>query len=223
MAESKKSSSKKIIDVSHPGKTPPSSSGKPVIVTNRPILQDPMVVTDAPQEEQPGAPPVTAPTTARIKITPLTDDSSEKDTPAEKPSKEKTIAQLAEEAEKRSAEKAAPTPEPPAPEAQPEKAEPSKEEPASLDAPLPDKKKPAKTDEDEAEAKKKREAELEKLVENKKYYLSINSVEKRRTKRAITIGVVLCLLLGAVWLDVALDAGILKLQGVKPLTHFFSN
>ncbi len=37
---------RKVIDVTEPGKSEPSASARPIIVTNRPILQqDPMVVT----------------------------------------------------------------------------------------------------------------------------------------------------------------------------------
>lgn len=32
------------MDVSRPGKAKPSATSKPIIITNRPLLQDPMVV-----------------------------------------------------------------------------------------------------------------------------------------------------------------------------------
>jgi len=45
MAESKsKKSADKFFDVAKPGKTAPSSTSRPVIITNRPVLKDPMVI-----------------------------------------------------------------------------------------------------------------------------------------------------------------------------------
>jgi hypothetical protein len=37
---------KKVIDVSHPGDSAPSETSKPVIITNRPIMKDPMMVSE---------------------------------------------------------------------------------------------------------------------------------------------------------------------------------
>jgi len=73
-----------------------------------------------------------------------------------------------------------------------------------------------------AAAAAKREAELQKLVESKKYVLPINSLEQRRTKRIVLLGLLLSLLLAAAWVDIALDAGLIHLSGLHPVTHFFS-
>lgn len=88
MAEPKKKNSTKVFDVAKPGKTTPPSSAKPIIITNRPILQDPMVVTSDNAEDKPtGAPPVRR----KVQITPLSDDVADtsKDTtePAKKTAK----------------------------------------------------------------------------------------------------------------------------------------
>lgn len=84
---------------------------------------------------------------------------------------------------------------------------------------------------DEAEAAEKAEAQkqaehdtaIQKLVDSKKYELPINAVEKRRSKRVVILGLVLSILLLLAWADIALDAGIVHISGVKPVTHFFSN
>jgi len=73
-----------------------------------------------------------------------------------------------------------------------------------------------------AAAAAKREAALQKLVESKKYVLPINSLEQRRTKRVVLLGLLLSLLLAAAWVDIALDAGLIHLAGLHPVTHFFS-
>jgi hypothetical protein len=39
----------------------------------------------------------------------------------------------------------------------------------------------------------------------------------------VALGVLLSLVLILAWADIALDAGIIQLGNVKPVTHFFSN
>lgn len=75
----------------------------------------------------------------------------------------------------------------------------------------------------EAEAKAKHDAAIQKLVDSKQYFLPINAVEKRRTKHFVILGVLLSILLLLAWGDIALDAGLIQVSGVKPVTHFFSN
>jgi len=75
----------------------------------------------------------------------------------------------------------------------------------------------------EAQAQAEHEAGIKKLVDNKQYFLPINSVEKRRSKRFVAVGILLSLLLVAAWADIALDAGLIELQNIKPVTHFFSS
>lgn len=74
------------------------------------------------------------------------------------------------------------------------------------------------------EEKQARLTEEEKLIESKQYYLPINGTERQRRSldRMILVFVVV-LLLALVWLDIVMDAGIFKLGGVQPLTHFFSS
>ena len=42
-------------------------------------------------------------------------------------------------------------------------------------------------------------------------------------KRFVALGVLLSILLLLAWADIALDAGLVKVNSVKPVTHFFSN
>jgi hypothetical protein len=39
----------------------------------------------------------------------------------------------------------------------------------------------------------------------------------------VALGVVLAIVLALAWADIALDAGLIQINGVKPVTHFFSN
>jgi len=74
----------------------------------------------------------------------------------------------------------------------------------------------------EAQKKQERDEELEKLAESHKYYLPINQLERRRNKRATWIGAFVIIVLCVAWADVALDAGLVSVPGVKAPTHFFS-
>ena len=75
----------------------------------------------------------------------------------------------------------------------------------------------------EAQAKAKHDEAVQKLIDGKQYFLPINAVEKRRTKNFVLLGLVVSLLLILAWGDIALDAGLITVPGVKPVTHFFSN
>ncbi len=223
----KSAKSKAINDVAHPDKTPPSPNSKSVIITNRPILKDPMVVDEASKEKVDPAPKKTV--TREKLIDPVTEPLSH-DGPAKAPS----IAQLAEAAaEKDKTNKAAAKPETkdekptedekPEPEAA-EKTEADEEDDDSGSTDRPDE---AKVNDKELEARAaaeaKREDAIEKLVDSKQYFLPINSVEKRRSQRFVALGILLSILLILAWADIALDAGLIQISGIKPVTHFFSN
>lgn len=289
MADSKNSAKNpKIMDVSHPGKTPPPSSGKPIIVTNRPLIkQDPMMAvaaseglpegrdpadivsrvgkpiriepltqeepqaspapadSTAPPAEQSGAAP-TAPKVTKINIKPLDTTASpapalEPAVPMESPAPAETAAQpeVAKEPEApavppAAVDAAADVPSPtasvsdtPAPAAQEEPA-PSVETSADGTETTPDDKQlaPNKALEDakkkEEEQKAARQAELEKVIESKQYFLPIRSAEARRGLRVALLLLLLVLVLALVWLDIALDAGIVHIGGLHSLTHLFN-
>ena len=249
-----------VVDVAHPGKSAPSSTSKPVLVTNRPIMKDPMVVdtsNEASSDIANDSKTLTA--TAKIKLTPLTEptlkpipaSSSEDeapvseavDQPAEKPAE--SAAESAPAAEAETPVAAEPT------EATEEQSTDKSAEPAAAasdkkpDSPPAEKPAPADKKSDDAKPEEsqaatnnqttedidakaaeeaaKHEAAVAELSESKKYYLPVNAVEKRRTKRVVLLGIVLSILLALAWVDVALDAGLIQMSGVKPVTHFFSN
>jgi hypothetical protein len=230
MAEAKKASPKRIIDVTHADKTPTAATSKPVIVTNRPILQDPMVV-DKSDEKDPEA-ATSGGTTIQPLTAPEVPDSAAAETPessepAEKPAAEetkepakpkpkldptKTLAQIDDEVKAKA----------------PETQESAKEEPeteTSDDAKAeenPDAANPGAEEAAKAEAQAQRDASLQKLVDDKKLFLPINTVENRRSKRVVVIGVLLSIILALAWVDIALDAGLIELGNVQPVTHFFS-
>jgi hypothetical protein len=272
MAESKASKTPKVFDISKPGKSAPSASSKPIIITNRPVLKDPMMV-DKPNADDGASKPLVS-TASHVKIVPLhlgsdgTDEKKEDEKPSAPPAP--TVTELAVRATARKvaaevkqkeaeAEKPAepekpdepvkPTDKKPA-EPEPESAkdsEPAETDKATEDTKDPDEEEKAeeeagdepgsdnptqrdkpkdgtKADDADVKAQKEQErkAELEKIAESHKYYLPINQIEKRRNKRATLLGAVVILVLGLAWADIALDAGLLTVPGVKAPTHFFS-
>lgn len=97
---------------------------------------------------------------------------------------------------------------------------------------IPEQNKPTPTDAqlDPAEAADKaaikqaaeHEAAIQKLVDSKQYYLPIKTVEQRRSQRNVIYGVLFTAFLIAAWLNIALDAGLIELGRIQPVTNFFS-
>lgn len=221
MAERKKPAGKPIIDVAHPGKSAPSQTSKPVIITNRTILKDPMMVETSDDKPSEKSVKSTAPTLTPAAAKAALDEPTEAPVQAEAPAE--------------SAPEPAPKPKP-VPEPEPEaKAKPEPEKPEKAEEPeAPAEETPVEAentgpveDAAAAEAAEKAAAEhdatVQKLVDSKQYYLPINSVEKRRSRRFVLLGVLVAILLALAWVDIALDAGLLHINNVQPLTHFFSN
>lgn len=78
---------------------------------------------------------------------------------------------------------------------------------------------------DDAAAKQaaERDAALQKLADSKQYYLPIKTVEQRRSQKVVVLGTLLSIVLVLAWVNIALDAGLISLGNIEPLTHFFSN
>ena len=248
MAKSKEpAGAQPIMDVAHPGKSAPATNSKSVIASNRPLLKDPMMVDNSPlasgdsqakispsktsgQPGEPilGAPPLeaekpadtteSAPVPKTVKPPPT--DTPDEDAPAsEKPAvpdedpkpepPENPKSDETDESKQDAAKDDKPTEEKPETDGETEEAAPSKED-------------NAKQEEAEATKQAEHQAAIDKLATGKQYFLPINSVEKRRSKQFVAIGIILSLLLILAWADIALDAGLIHLAGIKPLTHFFS-
>ncbi|HET7060030.1 MAG TPA: hypothetical protein VFH99_01785 [Candidatus Saccharimonadales bacterium] len=180
---------KTINDVDHPGKSTPSATSKPVIVSNRPLLKDPMVVDEDAALPKEGPDP---------------DDK--------KPPKE--------ELEHTAGPKLQPPDTIQPDDAQTQPAEKKETLPAQTEPPG---KKEADPKQEAAEETAKQAAATQRLIDSKRYELPIDTVEKRKTKRFVVLGVVLAVLLTFAWIDVAIDAGIIHIGSAKPVTHFFSN
>lgn len=215
----KKYSTSKIIDVAEPDKISPDPSGRPVVVTNRPVLaNDPMMV-----EEKAGqAPmPTTAPVVTRQAktISPISDGITATDpvTDTEPPATpapsvkssdepETSVPELTETSHSYKAVTAD------AKEATPETGTIPTDEESAL------KKSAAEArllGEEEA-----RRQELEALIAAGTYAVPINAVQRKKSRMVILLLCLLAVALAAVLFDVALDSHVISVPGV-PHTHFF--
>jgi hypothetical protein len=224
MADKKNADSKPIEDVAKPGKSAPSDTAKPII-THRPMMKDPMVnesAADTISEDSPSEKIIVK--TGKSTIQPLAgpEPKTEEPAPAEKPSQEPAPAE-----QPKKETKPEPKPEAQVPEPVPEPEEPgdNNSDGSSDDKPGEEKAKSAaeKSEQDAQAEQAKHDEEIQKLVDSKQYVLPINAVEKRKSKHFVIFGVILAIFLAVAWADVALDAGLVDIGGVKPVTHFFSN
>lgn len=224
--KSSKSSAKdtsKVFDVSKPNKQPSSATSRPVIVTNRPIMQDPMMAsnTKAVTETSPETETEASPSKVKMTIQPLSDgtdaDKDAADTSAGSETDTATAASNAEETAKAEDTKAAE----PAEESDSSGAETSDTPDTGDDLPLAGDQTKTEKETAELEAAAKKQAELDTIAESKEYFLPINSVERRRSKLVTLLGAILILALGLLLLNLMLDAGFLRIPGISPLTHFF--
>jgi hypothetical protein len=63
---------------------------------------------------------------------------------------------------------------------------------------------------------------LRRMIEDEEYFLPINAVEERRSRRSALLGLLLIVLLAVAWYNIALDAGLLPNTYNLPHTQFFS-
>lgn len=187
-------------DVDRPGKSAPPTTSKPVIVSNRPLLKDPMVVDEEAASQEGASEKQELAHSAGPKLKPLEEPPKPEPEPEPKPEPEAADETPAAETEATAEDDAPPAKSAPKSEA-----------------------KPKQKDEAAAAEQAKHDAAIQELIISQKYELPINSVEKRKAKHFVVLGIFLAILLALAWGDIAADAGIIHINGVKPVTHFFSN
>ena len=212
MATNKESKTNKTMDISKPGKTTPDTSSRPVLITHRPMVQDPMVKDN------------TAPS-----------DISDKKEEGSVVHGEKTIepvtSQLVEDAE--SSEVSSEIDEIKEPEvldsiddaknnisvtnARPEKSETDSEQAeeeaivgAVADQATEDKRK----DNKESDSEKAKQANIQKLIDDKTFFVKVGQVSRRRKRRILLAFVVVFAILVGGYL--AVDAGLIKTSAQLP-------
>lgn len=185
-----------IKDVTDADKVAPSDTSKPII-TNRPMVQDPMVKpeTKDPELEQPATQESKAPTHGEKTLE--VPESSDLKKPEDKKETQESTKQA----------------EPAEDDTRSDTAKDSDTTPEDPNAEIK-----------EADLKKaEHDAEIDKLIESKKYELPITTMEKRRSTRFVILGLVVALFLIMAWIDIALDAQLIQIDGISPVTHIFSN
>lgn len=215
-------SKEKVFDIASPGKSMPSASARPVIVTHKPNVSDPMVspANQKPKEEESPETPsagegaemvMSAPKKNRIEPlhTDIKPDSSE-------------VSADEEEKEKETPPDNEPTPtEVPTSDTQRDASQPDEDEASEEIADVASEvttKKQAQSEaaKQEAEATK-RQAEIESLINNKQFFVPINAVQKRRSKKLVVfLFIVVVFLVGIL---IAWDAEIIDL-GMKAPSGF---
>jgi hypothetical protein len=202
----------KMTDVTSPGKTAPSASSRPIVVTNRSVLaSDPMIVEAKPTPGSDASSDVMMHRTAKT-IEPMAADAQVA-VVGNAPLAETALVQMT----------APETITPP---------EPVQEEPKTLtppaaapapEEPLRDAEAAASAAESEAvAAEEARQQKLEELVETRAYAVPINAVQRKRSRMFIAAMCILAVVLALVLVDAVLDANIIKLPNGIPHTHFFS-
>jgi hypothetical protein len=195
MAKPAKSS--KVFDVTKPGKTPANATARPVIVGHGAMLRDPMVNEES--ADAPSAPPL-APSAKKV-LTPSAQTEA-KENPAQVGPTEEEVKPEAE-AEQTEPQVTKDPDEKPAP-----------QEPDAIDA-AANKALAKKEAEAAQKATLERQAALEKLIADKKYFVPIAAAKrKRQNTTTIILLFALFVLVGGY---LALDAGIIKANVTLPV------
>ncbi|MDB5185224.1 MAG: hypothetical protein JWN38_1032 [Candidatus Saccharibacteria bacterium] len=204
-----------------------SPKSKQILVTSRPILHEPQATPDPAAGRTISVTDDLPPSAGKINLQPLMDRVTA--TAQEAAEAKSRTPQSDEVASAEPVAEPEPSPEPAAP-TEPKKPEPPKpaepaadepEEPAPETPKGDDQLTPGEEDK-AAVSNDEHEIAIAKLIESQQYFLPINTMEKRKARRFIALGVVLILLLGVGWTDIALDAGIITINGVQAPVKVFS-
>ncbi len=204
MAESEKNSKKPMDDVTQPGKSAPSATSRPIIVTHGPMMQDPMVQKEAKPEEVKLSTVahekvINEPTSTKVEVkdgadsVPIEVARAEEPKPAEKPELEVTEPVSATPSEPKPDDDSVPL---------------DGDSGAAVEAVADAAKDKKKTDDDQKEIEAMR-AKVDQLVAERKYYVPLGVASHKRHHRTALI-IVLILLAAAVGAAAfAYDAGLL--------------
>lgn len=179
----------KTMDVTQPGDTAPDTTARPVIVTHRPMVQDPMMKAEEKTEENPTPePPKKAEPVHNKVIQPLNEEST----------KENKEPEVISEA---------------APEQKPETSESATVDAVVSGAGSTNKK---KKDEQSSEEKAKQET-LQKLTADKTYFVPIGQGRHRRNSHRAWTALTLLIVTVIVGAYLAVDAGIIQTSVTLPV------
>ncbi len=199
--------SPKSMDIQRPGAAKPDSSSRPIIVTNRPIMQDPMVKDTAKEPEEKDINEINLAGTSKIIAPPKVVEELKT---AEKPTEITESEQATPES----------TDVPKAVDSIPEPEEPSSRDSAVVDAVVAGAAKPGDTADarqlEEAEAKRRQAVQV--LIDSKQYAVSTGQVTRARHNRNAIL--LLVFMLAAVVGYAVIDIGIAQVPFEVPI-HIF--
>lgn len=194
--------SKKAIDVAKPGKTSPDASSRPVIVTHKPMIKDPMMKDEA--AETPQAQPVKVNNRSKVIAPPSKTDASaqpvEPEAAEAKPAEEEVTPETSatDTTQNETADTSA------------DEQKAAEKDAAIVDAVAEQADKDKQQSNELTEEEKQRQAELDKLIADKKYFVPIGQVTKRKNNRR-TLMILLVLALLLVGLYLAVDAEVVDI------------
>lgn len=168
-----KNESKKTMDIAKPGRSAPNTSSRPVVVSNKPEISDPMVT---PTDQKPVISDETDNTEVAEAMSSIVTKSHGK---IIEPVSKSNTAEDSETTEQKEAKK----------------------ESAVVDAVASQADKGNKNDQSEEQALKRQEA-VNGLIQSKKYFVPIGAVARRRNKRALATIIILLVVASASYLAV---------------------
>lgn len=208
-----KSKDKKIaiMDVSKPGSTKPSPTSKNIIIKSTPVINDPMVLSDADEdgtEQIKGAPPLEKTLRKSLTINPLhpdlkpeeaeNKDQEELEEPLEDHTKplEKVDSDIQPEEENKDQEKD-----------QEEQTKPSGDNLISRKQVVDNSS--TKQDQLKDDQEEKHDREITELINSKEYFLPINQRIKKHNKIIYLVGLIMVIVLIIIWFVLALRYGLI--------------
>jgi hypothetical protein len=202
MSDSKIQNHKKIFDISRPGSTKPSDSSRSIIVTNKPVVRDPMFTDLGPRPVArnidgivvKGPPPLDSNSlssgSTQIPLAPL----------SKEPKLDNSVHYNMEE----------------------ESGEPSQGESELWEEKMSNSNQEAYSEPSTEISENEREDRSRDLIYKKHNYSRGTTVKHKKWPKYVVI-IIVILILAVIAIDLALDANLFKIAGIKPVTHFFKS
>lgn len=227
-ANDEKKSADGVMDVAKPGTSAPDTSARPIIVSHKPMVKDPMMATktelpsevEAESEPKPQNKPAANTSRQGMTIEPRAELKAQTD----KKEKEKgeTIQVTSKTPAKEEPAKIADQPEKPA-EAEKETKAPTSgasSEAGVVGAVASEAETKKQEQQLSAEEQARRDA-VQKLVDEKRYFLPISKA-RSQTAKHVFMTVLILLLVAAIGLELAIDAGLVDV-GIPPVVDLIKN
>lgn len=203
----------KIIDVTKPGQSAPDASARPIIVSHRPIVKDPMVSAGGKTDPDTSSAIELVEGPSTIHAGNNIEPSAELKAQTEAQAKTKNPPVTTDKPKSDSAVKSE--------DSKKEDEAPKSSDAAAVETVAGETQTKKETEKLEAEEKAKQEA-LEKLIESKQYFVPIGQAKKASSSR-VAVVLLIVIILAAVGFDLAVDAGLIKTDLFVPPIDLIKN